>query len=275
MSFLGILLALLALTRLVIDKNDSHHFRIALLLSVLLFSFASFVAIRSMLYLREYDLNATVNLHAFLEFHLNYLIAMCVILFLICCNVSTDKKNFLALASVILSIVYAIYSSRWDKTGISFGFFSYAYRSMGAFMFSGLIALAWLIKYFPKLENHRLFRVDTLRSAVLVSSLFAVTATPMIFHSYGFFAWLKKFENEAIMVDGLVPVDLTSIARNQSSVSGYNWPWTNSTLSVLLRGNAVGIVINGTTFTGWETFDPKTIDKFPLSNYRKDSYFSK
>jgi hypothetical protein len=275
LSFFGMVLAVVAMTRLFIQNSDPWHFRIALSLSCILFLYASYVAIRSMLYQRQYDLNATVNLNAFAEFHLNYLIAMCFMLFLVCCNISMLKKTSLVFVGLALSIIYAIYCKRWDATGISFGFFSYAYRSMGAFMLAGFVGLAWLVRYAPSTIKRELFRIDLQHFCVLVCALFAVSVIPLTANSYGFFEWLKIFEKEAVTVIGLVPVDQTNIARNQSSVQGYNWPWTNSTLSVLLRGNAEGIITNSTTFIGWETFDPKTVERYPLKGFVKQSYFYK
>ena len=67
----------------------------------------------------------------------------------------------------------------------------------------------------------------------------------------------------------MTPIDEAVFNKGQGPISGYNWPWTNSALSVLLRGNAEAIVTNARKFDGVETFDPKTIKKYPLKGFTK------
>jgi hypothetical protein len=42
----------------------------------------------------------------------------------------------------------------------------------------------------------------------------------------------------------------------------------------LLRGNAEAIITNASSFEGWETFDPKTIEKYPLKSFVKSGGLS-
>ena len=93
-------------------------------------------------------------------------------------------------------------------------------------------------------------------------------------HTAGYYRWLKAFEAEALRIEGLVPIDHTEFNKGYGSLSGYNWPWSNATLSVLLRGNAEAIITNASSFVGWETFDPKTIEKYPLKAFSKSAPLS-
>ena len=275
MSFLGILLASFALTRLASDKQITSIHKYSLIMAVCCFGYSSFVAIRSMLYEREYSLHSTINFNALIEFHVLYLIVTTALIISVLLNISAPKKNSIMAFCMAISGIYSAYCFLWDSSGISFGFFSYAYRSHGAFLFAGLILFICLAQHVQVVLRQSMFVLTDWRIGFMAGTLFAVMAIPLVCNSFGFYYWLKSFETEAESVQGLVPFDKTAIAPGLGPVAGYNWPWSNSTLSVLLRGNAEGIVTNESNFTGWETFDPRHLEKYPLKQYIKKTYFHK
>jgi len=274
MMFLGPLLAIFGFSRLFFHKNESQFFRIALVFSNLFFLEAAIIAVYSAFFQRIYDKKSTINLNALYEFHFNYLVAFFLLIILVNSPMNRLKKNLIVVSGLLLSVAYAGYCLRWDATGISYGFYSYAYRSAGSILFAGLISVMWLIEYVPVFCFKRLFHADSLRSMALAALLFCSSAVPMISHSFGFFNWLKTFEREALSVKGSVPVDMTSIARGQGHVSGYNWPWTNTTLSVLLRGSSEALITNASDFSGEDPLDPHKVEKYPIEWYVKRSQFN-
>ena len=269
MSFLGLFLGLISVERLIFNKVDNLFTKVVLAIGATVYFYGSFIAIRSMLYERAYSLQSTVNLNAFAEFHLVYLLIMCVVAGCLCINVGQRIKVIFAVTGVVLTCVYVVYVLRFDRTGISYGYFSYAYRSHGAFMLIAVLSLAWLIPIFERLDKIQFFHVQKSLLSIVIMCVFLTESGLMLSHSVGFYRWLKSFESVAMAATGLIPIDKTAINKSEGWVSGYNWPWSNSTLSVLLRGDATAIVTNASDFTGWETFDPKEIQAYPLIPFVK------
>jgi hypothetical protein len=138
-------------------------------------------------------------------------------------------------------------------------------------MLVGVLFVVWLINVAPRAIQQYVFKLNEPLLACTVSLVFLVQACMLLGHTFGYYQWLKAFEAEAARIEGLVPIDRTEFNKGHSSLSGYNWPWSNSTLSVLLRGNAEAIITNASDFTAWETFDPRKIEKYPLKDFSKIS----
>ena len=275
MLFIGVFLALTCLVRLWLEKSDSRLTKLALLIACILFLYAAFVGVRSTFFYRAEDLKTTINYGALLEPHILYLlwmIASAVLMAL--APLSARVKGAIALLGLLTSLLYLVFLWRWDKSGISYGYYSYAYRSLGAFMLAGILFIVWLIRVAPRVIQQHVFKLNEPLLACTVSLVFLVQACMLLGHTSGYYRWLKAFETEALRVEGLVPIDQTEFNKGHSSLSGYNWPWSNSTLSVLLRGNAEAIITNASSFDGWETFDPKTIEKYPLKSFVKSGGLS-
>lgn len=270
MLFIGIFLFVTCLVRLLSEKHDSGPTKLAMVLSGFFYLYAAYIGVRSTFYDRAEDLRATINYGALFEFHVLYLILMiaCAGLMLIGPIRSVTKAVFAVMAA-ILSALYILFILRWDTSGISYGFYSYAYRSLGAFMLVGILCLAWVITAFPALVKYGVVKVSVPLLACVVSLVFFLQSGTLIFHTLGYYRWLKTFEAAALTVDGLVPIDHTILGKGYASISGYNWPWSNATLSVLLRGNAEAMITNASNFDGWETFDPRTIERYPLKTFTK------
>ena len=272
MLFIGLFLVMVCAVRLGTEKQDSKFTKCVLLAVSGLYLFAVFVGVRSTFFHRTDNLQATINYGAIFEPHILYLLAMilCVVLSVVG-GLQKSYKAVIALGALAITMLYGMYIWRWDQSGISYGYYSYAYRSLGAFMLVGILFITWLICTFPKLTMRGFVKVSVPHLAATVLLIFLLQGAVLFGHSIGYYQWLKQFERAALIVDGLVPIDHVPFNKGQGSISGYNWPWSNSALSVLLRGNAESIIINASNFDGWETFDPKTINKYPLKAYTKAS----
>jgi hypothetical protein len=272
MLFIGVFLALTCLVRIWLEKSDGRILNLILLISCTLFLYAAFVGVRSTFFYRHEDLQATINYHALFEPHVSYLLWMIAsAMLMVLAPLSSWLKNVVAGLALLASLIYLVFLWRWDKSGISYGFYSYAYRSLGAFMLAGILFCVWLINVAPSIFRHQVFKLNEPLLACIVSLVFLVQACMLLGHSFGYYRWLKAFEKEALLTEGLVPIDQTEFNKGFGSVSGYNWPWSNATLSVLLRGNAEAIITNASNFDGWETFDPKTIEKYPFKDFSKSA----
>jgi hypothetical protein len=275
MLFIGVFLALICVYRLWMRENDTGFTRFILFLSCCLYLYAVFVGVRSTFFFRAENLKTTINYGAFFEPHVLYLLWMMGCAFLVMLKpVTSSTKGVIALLGALVSCLYLVYVWRWDASGISYGYYSYAYRSLGAFMLLGILSFAWFwyVQPFSFLRN--VFQLNERLLACVVSAVFCVQAGLLLVHTSGYYRWLKAFEAESLVIEGLVPIDETQFNKGHSSLSGYNWPWSNATLSVLLRGNAEAIITNAKNFDGWETFDPKAIDKYPLKPFVKSGRLS-
>jgi hypothetical protein len=270
MLFIGVFLFVTCVVRLMSNQYDSRLIKFAMSLSGCFYLFAAYIGVRSTFYDRAENLRATINYGALFEPHVLYLIMMiaCAALMLIG-PLRYAAKVAVTVMAAILSILYILFILRWDTSGISYGFYSYAYRSLGAFMLLGILGLAWLISAFPALAKQPVVNVSVPLLACIVSLVFLQQSGTLLFHTAGYYRWLKTFEAAAITVDGLVPIDQTILGQGYGSISGYNWPWSNATLSVLLRGNAEGMITNASNFDGWQTFDPNMIERYPLKTFTK------
>ena len=275
MLFIGVFLALTCLTRLWLEKKDDRVLKLILMVSCALFFYAVFIGICSTFFYRHENLKNTINYGALLEPHILYLIWMIASSMLIAfTKFSSQLKGGIVLLGLLASLLYLVFLWRWDKSGISYGYYSYAYRSLGAFMLAGILFVVWLMNVVPFFIRQPVFKLNEPLLACTVSLVFLVQACMLLGHTFGYYRWLKAFEVEASRIEGLVPIDQTEFNKGRGSISGYNWPWSNSTLSVLLRGNAEAIITNASNFTGWETFDPKTIEKYPLKGFSKNAPLS-
>lgn len=276
MLFLGAILFIASIIRLFLEKNSDKSTKLVLISAACMNLYSIFIGLRSTFFYRKENLQVTINYGALYEVHVLYLLAMIVLAsMLLLSNLSRRLKVSVTLFSVLISVSYMLYVWRWDSTGISYGFYSYAYRSLGAFMLAGILCIACIVFFYTEsTEKYKMIDCDVSLLSYIVSAVFYVQAGILFYHTIEFHRWLITFEQTANTVQGLVPIDKTKMGAGYSPVGGYNWPWSNSTLSVLLRGNAESIITNASDFQGWETFDPKTIEKYPLKQFSKMRSYS-
>jgi hypothetical protein len=243
--FLGLFLASLSVVRLVKVQSDRRSIRILILLAVLLFLISAYVGGRSALFQRAYDGKGAANLGALADIHFLYLIFVPAMLALLCTEYARRNRTML-LASIFLLVgLYLIYAFRWDQTNISYGYFSYAYRTLCCFLLLGVLSFAIAVRFFPlvvKAEPKE--KTGDTYFALGVTIFFISMTGLLLYHTHGYYKWAQRFEQEAISLKTHTPIDQTQISANHGWTHGYNWGWGNPSLSILLRGNAEAMVLN-------------------------------
>ena len=270
MSFLGLFLFVVAAVKLFCTLDVRRLNTYTLVACAGMYLFASYSGIYSTFFRRAVDLQATLNYGAVFEPHIFYLWCTIACAAIAMFGAGPHRLKFFAVAAAILaSLCYLVFIFRWDTSKISYGYYSYSYRSWGAFMLLGVLVIAW----FTVTLGNRFKSVIAVNVAgplcCIALLVFVIQSTTLLFHTVGYYRWLKQFETVALSTREMIPIDEVVFNKGQGPISGYNWPWTNSALSVLLRGNAEAIVTNARKFDGVETFDPKTIEKYPLKGFTK------
>ncbi len=275
MSFIGMFLFVVVVVKLYrrLDLRSLNTYTLAA--CACMYLFASYAGVYSTFFNRAVDLQATLNYGALFEPHIFYLWFMIACTSIAMVGSNAHSLKFLATAAAALaSLFYLAFIFRWDTSKISYGYYSYSYRSWGAFMLLGVFVIAWLTIEFGNRFKHAVATKVMAPLCCIAILVFVIQSAPLLFHTVGYYRWLKQFEAAAISAQGLVPIDEVAFNKGQGPISGYNWPWTNSALSVLLRGNAEAIVTNARNFNGVDTFDPKTIEKYPLKAFVKSGRLS-
>ena len=268
MLFFGPFLSFAAVNRFFSAGKDDLLTGILLWACSASLAYGGYLSAQSAFFIRSYDVDSTLNITAFKEFHLAYLVAIFLIAAALCLNINRAKKMALSMTGILVSVLYGVYLLRWENTGISYGYLSYAYRSHGAFLLMGILVLIWLTMI-ARVQHW--FHVAIPQLSMVVACAFLIETGLLLKHSVGFYDWAKRFETTAIAADGFTPLDKTSVNTEGSVVSGYNWPWTNLTLSILMRGDASGGIRNATQFSRFEAVSLETIGPHPLKGFSKSS----
>jgi hypothetical protein len=243
--FLGVFLTILVTLRLIKVPVDSCSVRVLLIAALLIFIAAAYFGGRSALFERSYDGKSVANLSALKEIHLMYLIVMPTLIALVATRFPQRIRTLVAVGCAMIAICYVAYAFRWDHTNISYGFLSYAYRTLCCFLLMGVLTLAIVFRFWPhffkttaseKLVNGHL--------AVSAFIFFGTMASLLLYHTQGYYKWAQRFEREVVSLTDSLPINKTKINSNQGMIQGYNWGWGNPSLSILLRGNAEAMVLN-------------------------------
>jgi hypothetical protein len=243
--FLGAFLTVLAIVRLVLVPSDRRGIRILILVTLCIFLISIYVGGRSVFFQRAYDGKSAANLGALTDIHFLYLIVIPAMLALLCTEY-VRRVRFVIFASILLLVgLYLIYAFRWDQTNISYGYFSYAYRTLCCFLLLGVLSLATLTRFWP-----HAYKIEPTESRVNVyfaigaTAFFTSMALLMLYHTQGYYRWAQRFEQVAVSLKTHTPIDQTGINTNHGWTHGYNWPWGNPSTSIVLRGNAEAMVLN-------------------------------
>jgi hypothetical protein len=225
--------------------SDRRGIRILILLALLVFLISIYVGGRSVFFQRTYDGKGAANLGALTDIHFLYLILLPAMLVSLCTEYVRRVRVVIFVCILMLVGLYLIYAFRWDHTNISYGYFSYAYRTLCCFLLLGVLSLATAIRFWPhvcKIESTK-STVDVYL-ALGVTAFFTSMALLMLYHTHGYYRWAQRFEQEAVSLKMHTPIDRTGINTNHGWTHGYNWPWGNPSTSIVLRGNAEAMVLN-------------------------------
>jgi hypothetical protein len=194
-------------------------------------------------------------------------------------------RTWMATGIMLMAICYMAYIFRWDQTNISYGFLSYAYRTLCCFLLLGVLSVAVAFRFWPQIfmmkAGHNAANGYLAQGAMI---FFVTMAGPLLYHTLGYSKWLQKFEQTSVSLTGHKAIDKTNINSNSGMMHGYNWGWGNPSLSILLRGNAEAMVLNHSDNTGtaepsvYENLKPDSgitqnqkpgFDLYPLKLFQK------
>lgn len=124
----------------------------------------------------------------------------------------------------------------------------YRFRTISGLMLFAIILIGASFTFIWKRMSGR----TTPGLVVVAMTVFLALYVNFVSYDLGFHRWLRVFETEAIEVVHSVSVEKTRIyARQDASIDhGFNWSWSNPTLSVLLRGMADAVIMNHSTYNG-------------------------
>jgi hypothetical protein len=282
--FLGTFLVVLSLIRLIKVPEDKQGIRILILVSIVIFLISIYVGARSTFFQRSYDGKGAANLGALTEIHMMYLMAVPALIVLLCTGYSRRLQPWLFGTLIAFAGLYLIYAFRLDRTNISYGYFSYAYRALCCFLLLGVLTLATALRFWPsELKVEPASRASGVYLALASLAFFGSMSWLMLFHTYGYYKWAQRFELEAIALKENTPIDKTAINTNHGWTHGYNWMWGNPSTSILLRGNAEAMVLNNSNHKGPEPgqyenakaggetqpMDRPRLDPYPLRPFEK------
>ncbi len=266
MIFLGPALFLISANRLIyIDANKTIIEKWVLLVLLFLFASATTVAVWSVLFPRDpANLAGAGDVSQIIKSgHFIYLVAMISMYFI--AQALPKKLKYIFVLIVIGSAIYFVSGQQlWNSPSMNYGF-----RSM-----AGLILFAIFLAAFieEKFRKHGLIKASTQKSSAqakqLVSlSLFLSLAFSSAVYSYEFSRWVKTFEIEANKAPNWIHLD--EVMTVDGYHSRFNWAWTNPALSIILRGNNSGGLLNSKSYTGWQPFNPESMQKNPISYFSK------
>ena len=144
---------------------------------------------------------------------------------------------------------------------------TYVSRTVSGLMLLAVLTTSWW--------RHRRVSGDEITAPTplpaLAMMLFVTLAVPVFVHTWRFGAWLKSYESAAVARTDWVPIDSVPAGQDGGYLAGYQWGWTSPSLSIVLRANHDGGLLNSPSYRGWDPFDPRTLRENPLRDYRRDS----
>ncbi len=266
MVFLGPALFLFSASRLRGPQSNKIFLQNYILLALLfLFAFATTIATWSVLFPRDpANLAGAGSIsHIIKSGHFIYLAGMISFFFLI--QTTPKKLNYLFFLVTIGSAIYFISDQEiWNSPSMNYGF-----RSMAGLILFSIFLVAYIL---DKNNKHGLIKIAAAKnSAALTKSvsllLFLSLAFASATYSFEFSRWIKIFEFEANKASNWIHID--EVTALDGFYSRYNWAWTNPSLSVILRGDGRGGILNSKYYTGWQPFKPESMQENPISYFSK------
>ncbi len=244
--FSGLFLAGLTALRLFRITTDIKSVRILLIICLIPFIISFYVGARSVFYERSFNGPSTANLSAFKEVHLLFLVLLPAIIFSLASNIFQRYKFLILILIFSIVLIYLYYTFRLDQSNISYGYLSYAYRALCCFLLLYILTFATIFRFWSERIKAISFATSNIFLSIATIIFFSSMSYMMLYHTFGYYKWIKGFEKQAISLKINTPIDKTSINTNHGLTYGYNWGWGNPSLSILLRGNAEAMVLNST-----------------------------
>ena len=134
-------------------------------------------------------------------------------------------------------------------------------------MLFGILFASAFFYFYPQTNEKKPDVGNTIATGFIVTTLVMTLFIPFYVETFGFADWARKFESEALNQTGFVPISKTGIYDGRG-LYGFDWGWTNPTLSILLRGNAGGGILDNNE-NGWKPFAPEELNENPLGEFEK------
>jgi hypothetical protein len=104
---------------------------------------------------------------------------------------------------------------------------------------------------------------------IISLSLFLPFLLASIVYSFDFSKWIRIFEIEAKKSSGWAYIEDVRPIYFSDHNEKFSWGWTNPSLSIILRGDASGGILNSKSYTGWQPFDPFSLKETPIGYFYK------
>jgi hypothetical protein len=264
MIFLGPTLFLFAARRLINPESNKIILEKYVLLGLLfLFSSASAISAWSILFPRDpVNLADAGNIFYILKSGFFIFLTLMISAYFLIQIVPCKARAILALIVIASSIYFITERNIWNSPVMNHNF-----RSL-----SGLILCSIFLAVFAGefIKKHALIKIPALKNSTqsekLVSlSLFLSLAFVSATYSFEFSNWIKNFEIEARKASGWIRID--EVMPFDVEHSDFNWAWTNPSLSITLRGNSAGGILNSKAYSGWEPFKPEAMQENPIGYF--------
>ena len=222
---------------------------------------ATFVGMRGVLYPRDAsNLSAALNpASTFLNLNLACIISFLIIILL-------DSFNFTKVSALKTSIlVGGVYVS---FVFISpYALFNYNFRILSSVLLVlslSIVPFEFMISNFRCISYKKILYHSMMPPIII---MFLSQSAASFISDIKYNIWLKKFEIVANNATGWVALD--SISSNDYQ---FTFGWTNPILSIILRGNSSGGILNNKGVS-YEPFDPLEIKEDLLLGYKKNHPF--
>ena len=263
MVFIGPVLAFTAALRLRIRWGLAGlPERLALATSIVLYGVAVAIAARSILNPRDPGnlSNALATSWILQSRHLLYVTLM-IGLSIAIPALPRGWRVAAVAAALVASIVYVTGTSFWNPA-----LMSYASRTVSGV----LLCVAFMIGLLGVRRDRRArHHGGSPWIAALSTMLFLALSVPAAVQTVKYGAWLKRYEAIAVAQSAWIPIDQTDAGDEGGYCHGFAWSWTNPSLSIVLRADNSGGLLNESNHTGWQPFDPRQAPANPLAAFQR------
>ena len=265
MVYLGPALLLLTLLRAFTLKSKDRILKIAFGLSCIFLIVSIGIAARSILNPHSSgNLSGAIDFVPMVKKGQFIFLMLFVTLVAIGYGLRNARFNyFLIILSTCAAFVFTLNTDWWLSPEQH-----YRFRSISGLLFFALLLISGLYFFIFKSHSNTINKSVNLVSTVIFFSLYI----PFISYDIGYYKWSKIFEFEALNLSQSTHIEKTRIYEHENSKwdSGFNWSWSNPTLSILLRGKSDVLILNHSTYSGWEP-NLKNLGKSPLDQYHRSS----
>jgi len=268
MLFLGLLLTFNAIVFWQRQKEILTNLKKALMLAVVLcFLLATVSSLWSVMNPRDAgNLQSATQLAWLLSNEQFVLICFVLVAYLLMqfCGESMRRGVFflIALASILFLLVPAVWSTPAE---------SYAFRSVSGIMLGFIFVVYSLGIGFNRLlvsSGYQSVLKTNGETYLLIFLFFMTMSIITLVSTIHFSRWLMVFEATVTQTADWTYIDNSQLYHPERL--GYDWLWTNPTLSIVLRGDGKAGLMNSKAYDGWQPFEPTSMQgSNQLCDYHK------